>query len=91
MARQVAWWDTDWVYSVRVVTPDNQINLLKYLMDNLVKSFKPNRIFAGMPTDWGAYFDPSNNLIIRYPVGWTISDSAAGRPTTIDGSNKVNK
>ncbi len=86
VARQVAWADTDWVYSIRVVTPDNQINLLKYLMDNLIKSFKPNRIFAGTPADWSAYFDPSTNLIIRYPGSWRVTDSAPGRPTSIDGS-----
>ncbi len=86
VARQVAWADTDWVYSIRVVTPDNQISLLKFLMDNLVKSFKPNRIFAGTPADWGAYFDPSNNLIIRFPSTWKVTDSAPGRPTSIDGS-----
>jgi hypothetical protein len=86
VARQTAWADQDWVYSLRVVTPDNQINLLKYLMDNLIKSFKPNRIFAGTPADWGAYFDPSTNLVIRYPAGWRVTDSAPGRPTSIDGS-----
>ena len=86
VARQVAWADQDWVYSLRVVTPDNQIDLLKYLMDNLIQSFKPNRIFAGTPADWSAYFDPSNNLIVRFPATWRVTDSAAGRPTTIDGS-----
>lgn len=35
----------EWLYSIRVVTPDNQINLLKYLMDDLIKA-KPNRTFA---------------------------------------------
>ncbi len=55
-------------------------------MDNLVTSFKPNRIFAGTPADWGSYFDPSNNLIIRFPSTWRITDSAPGRPTSIDGS-----
>lgn len=87
VARQVAWADTDWVYSVRVVTPDNQINLLKYLMDNVIKSFKPNRVFAGTPADWGAYFDTSNNLIVRFPAGWSITDSAPGRPTTISSNS----
>ncbi len=87
VARQVAWADEDWVYSIRVVTPDNQINLLKYLVENLVKSFKPNRIFAGTPVDWNAYFDASTNLIIRFPGSWRVTDSAPGRPTTTAGSN----
>lgn len=89
VARQVAWWDTDWIYSIRVVTPDNQIELLKFLMDNVVASFKPNRIFAGTPGDWRAYFDPSNNLVVRYPSDWSVTDSAIGRPTTITGSDAV--
>jgi len=89
VARQVAWWDTDWIYSIRVVTPDNQIELLKFLMDNVVASFKPNRIFAGTPGDWRAYFDPSNNLVVRYPSDWSVTDTAIGRPTTITGSDAV--
>ncbi|MBL8121107.1 MAG: hypothetical protein JNJ78_26635, partial [Anaerolineae bacterium] len=47
VARQISWWDTEWIYNIRVVTPDNQIELLKYLVDNLVAGFKPNRVFAG--------------------------------------------
>lgn len=87
LARQVSWYDTDWIYSVRVVTPENQINLLKYVIDNLIPTFKPNRIFAGTPADWRAYFDPTASFVIRYPSAWTLTDSAPGRPASIDGSN----
>jgi hypothetical protein len=85
LARQTSWYDTDWVYSIRVVTPNNQIDLLKYLVDKEVASFKPNRIFAGMPADWDAYFDPTQNYIIRYPSNWKLTDSAPGLPASIDG------
>ncbi|MEZ4669815.1 MAG: hypothetical protein R3E39_18065 [Anaerolineae bacterium] len=86
VARQVAWWDTNWVYSIRVVTPNNQIELLKYLVDNLTPTFKPNRVFAGAPADWSAYFDPTNGSIIRFPSTWTLTDSAPGRPASIDSA-----
>ncbi|MBZ0279329.1 MAG: hypothetical protein K8L97_01230 [Anaerolineae bacterium] len=86
VARQIAWYDTDWVYSVRVVTPENQIELLKYLVDNLKASYHANRIFAGTPIDWQAYFDQTNNFIIRYPTSWIVTDSAPGRPASIDGN-----
>lgn len=89
VARQVAWWDTEWVYSIRVVTPNNQIELLKYLMDNLTTRFKPNRVFAGTPADWNAYFDPTNSAIIRFPAAWTLTDSAPGRPASINSANGV--
>jgi hypothetical protein len=87
VARQVAWYDTDWVYSVRVVTPDNQIDLLRYLVDNLVQRYRPNRLFAGTPVEWRAYFDATNNFVLRYPSTWTLTDSAPGRPASIDGGD----
>lgn len=87
VARQVAWYDSDWVYSVRVVTPDNQINLLRYLIDNLVPTYRPNRLFAGTPADWRAYFDAANNFVLRYPSAWTLTDSAPGRPASIAGGD----
>ncbi len=85
LARQISWYDTDWVYSVRVVTPDNQIDLLKYMADKEVASFKPYRIFAGTPTDWQAYFDPIQNYVIRFPSSWTLADSAPGLPASMNG------
>ncbi len=85
VARQTSWYDTDWVYSVRVVTPNNQIDLLKYLMDKEVASFKPYRIFVGTPADWSAYYDQTAGFIIRYPTTWSLTDSAPGLPASIDG------
>jgi hypothetical protein len=87
VARQVAWSDGEWVYSVRVVTPENAIDELKYLIDNIVPTFKANKMFAGTPPDWQSYFDPTYNLIIRYPSTWTLTDSAPGRPASIAGDN----
>jgi hypothetical protein len=84
LARQTSWYDTDWVYSIRVVTPNNQIDLLKYMMDKEIASFKPYRMFAGTPGDWSAYFDQVNRYIIRYPTTWTLSDSAPGLPASIE-------
>jgi hypothetical protein len=85
LARQVAWSDGDWVYSVRVVTPANAIDLLKHLIDSIIPTFKANKAFAGTPGDWSSYFDPSNNMIIRFPSTWRVTDSAPGRPTTVTG------
>ncbi len=86
IARQIAWYDQDWVYSVRVVMPENQVELLKYVTQNMKDSFKANRIFAGTPADWKAYFDPSESFIVRYPSAWTLTDSAPGRPASMDGA-----
>lgn len=87
VARQISWWDTDWIYNVRVVTPNNQIDLLKFLSDKMVAGFKPNRIFAGTPADWQAYFDPTQKFILRFPSTWSLTDSAPGLPASIEGPN----
>ncbi len=89
LARQVAWTDGQWVYSVRVVTPENAIDMLKFLVDSIIPTFQGYTMFAGTPTDWQAYFDPIYNTIIRYPASWTVTDSAPGLPTTITGEDTV--
>jgi hypothetical protein len=40
-----------------------------------------------VPFDWQAYYDHILNHIIRYPSGWTVTDSAPGRPASITGSD----
>jgi hypothetical protein len=87
LARQVSWYDQEWIYAVRVVVPENQIELLRHLMDNMIARFRPNRVFAGMPAEWNAYFDPTTGYIIRYPSTWSLTDSAPGRPASIEGAN----
>ena len=86
VARQIAWTDGDWVYTVRVLVPENAVDFLKYLLDNFVSSLQVQSEFKGMPLDWTAYYDPDNSHIIRYPADWTLVDSAPGRPTSITGS-----
>lgn len=89
VARQEAWTDGDWIYSVRVVTPENATDTLLYLLDGMADSLQPQKAFAGTPFDWNAYFDPQDTHIIRYPSDWTLSDSAPGRPTSITGADAV--
>jgi len=90
LARQVSWADGTWVYSLRVVMPENAIEALLYVIDNLVPTVQGYKAaFEGTPADWKAYFDPTNNFVIRYPSNWIVEDSAPGRPTTISGDNAV--
>ncbi len=83
VARQVVWTDNTWVYVVRVLVPENATDLLRYLLDNFVKTLQPQTEFLDTPFDWDAYYDPDNSHIIRYPSDWTVTDTAKGRPTSI--------
>ncbi len=85
VARQVSWTDGDWIYEVRVVTPDNATDTLVYLLNSVAPTLQPNKQFVGTPTDWNAYHDTTSEAFIRYPTGWTLEDSAEGRLASISG------
>jgi hypothetical protein len=86
VSRQEAWTDGEWIYSVRVVTPENATDMLVYLLDQVAESLEPQKQFAGIPFSWTAYIDQQDTHIIRYPASWTLEDGAPGRPTSISGS-----
>ncbi len=85
IARQVSWLDENWVYRLRVITPENQPALLKYLVDNLPPTVRANPALAGTPADWASYYDASTQAIIRFPASWSVTDSALGRPASLSG------
>ena len=87
VARQVVWTDNTWIYVVRVLVPENATDLLRYLLDNFVKTLQPQTEFRDTPFDWDAYYDPDNSHIIRYPSDWAVTDTAKGRPTSISSSS----
>jgi len=89
VARQVAWTDGEWIYSARVVTPDNATEELLYVLDKVATSIVPHKEFAATPFDWKAYFDSQDNHIIRYPADWTLADTAPGRPTSITSGSDI--
>ena len=69
-----------------MLVPENATDLLRYLLDNFVKTLQPQTEFKNSPLDWDAYYDPDNSHIIRYPSDWVITDSAKGRPTSISST-----
>lgn len=86
VARQRVWTDGDWIYVVRVLAPENAVDYLIYLLNNLSSSLQPFKVFLGTPFNWEAYYDYLSSHIIRYPTGWTVADSAPGRPASITGT-----
>lgn len=87
VSRQLAWTDGEWLYSVRVVTPDNATDALRYVLDGVARSIAPNKVFAGTPFGWSAYHDGAYHHIVRFPNTWTVADAADGRPASISGPN----
>jgi len=85
IARQKAWFDDDWTYIVRVITPDLGSDMLLFVLDGVSDSLEPNAQFADTPISWSSYFDDTTRHIIRYPQDFSVTDSAVGAPATIVG------
>lgn len=87
IARQKAWFDDNWVYIVRVITPEIGSEMLRYVLDGVSTSLEPNLQFADTPISWSSYFDDTTGHIIRYPQEFSVTDAAEGAPASITGDN----
>lgn len=85
IARQVAFAEGDWVYTVRVVTPENAAEFLRFMLDRLIEHFSPNTAFMGTPLTWAGYYDAADQHLIRFPDHWDVTDAADGAPASISG------
>ncbi len=83
VARQRAWTDGTWIYSVRVLTPSNATEYLRALLDGSANSMIGFTQFAGTSLNWTALYDSTSGSIIRHPATWQVTDGGAGRPTTV--------
>lgn len=89
VARQEVWTDGEWIYAVRVLTPNNAIEYLRYLLDNVKNTITPNKALATTPFDWTVTYDPVYNHLLRHPSDWQLVDGGSGRPTTLSGTDGV--
>lgn len=87
VARQKVWTDGNLLYSVRILMPDNAVDYLRFMLDNVAPTLQVLPQFAETPYSWDAHYDPMSSHIIRYPEGWAVTDTAPGRPTSISGTN----
>lgn len=87
VARQVAFTDGTWIYTIRVVAPSNASTAMQYVLDNEVESFQTIERFVGSDLEWNGYFDDSVNHLIRFPGEWSVVDSGEGLPASVAGAN----
>lgn len=87
VARQVAFTDGTWIYTLRSVYPSNATQAMQHVLDNEVESFQTIERFVGAPLEWDGYFDDASNHLIRFPGEWALVDSADGAPASVEGEN----
>ncbi len=83
IARQESWTDGEWIYMVRVLTPNNASAELQDLLARVSQTVNPVTAYQGQPLDWGGYYDATDKHLIRFPNGWTVTDAGDGTPATI--------
>lgn len=84
LARQASWTDGVFIYTVRVVTPENERELINFLLEGIIPTIQLNEAIAGTaPANWLMYFDSVDKHLLRYPNSWVLEDSAPGLPASI--------
>ncbi len=87
IARQESWIEDGDIYSVRVITPENAPQELKFLLEGVINSIERLEAYAESPFEWNGYFDNMDKHMIRYPENWEFTDGAWGLPATIVGDD----
>ncbi len=87
IARQESWIENGEIYSVRVVTPENAPEELKFLLAEVISGIERLAAYAEAPFGWSGYFDNLDKHMIRYPPNWTVTDAADGLPATMVGED----
>lgn len=87
LARQASWFDDDYVYYVRVVVTDNMIDLMNFMLEEMVDQVRVNRQFVNTPLGWTSYFDQFDQHIFRYPQNWRVTDRVNDGPASIESAD----
>ena len=85
LARHAAWFDDNYIYVVRVVMPENNIEALNYMFEEMIPRISINEQFVDTPIGWNGYLDDEDLHFIRYPREWQITGTAPGLPTSLQG------
>ncbi|MCC7207793.1 MAG: hypothetical protein IT323_10825, partial [Anaerolineae bacterium] len=83
LGRQISSLDGEWLKVLRIVTPNNNPDLLDRLSDRLRAEFTLWRSSLAAPLDWKTIAD--SGYLIRYPTDWTQVSGGVGRPYTVSG------
>ena len=89
IARQLSWLAGAEIYSVRVITAENAAQELRYVLQGVAEAVELLPAYADAPFDRDAYFDNFDKHMLRYPMGWELTDAAAGGPATIVGAGAM--
>lgn len=86
-AQHLSWLEGDWIYTVRVVVPENSPELLVYMVDEMSRQITVYPRFAQYPVIWDSFHDQEDLHIIRRPPGWAQTDGTSGQIVSFEGDD----
>ncbi len=89
LARHLAWLEDGRIYMVRSIAPENAVDYLRFMLENMVDSIEPVPLYVDGPGSWTAYHNPDDGYILRHPTSWFVSDGEPGVPVTMQSGDSV--
>lgn len=87
ISRQISWLEADWLYTIRIVVPNNNPVLLNHLFDLAMPTMIGYRNIAVFPLlGWKQFSDIPQRLMIKLQEVWTLVGGSSGRPMTYAGA-----
>jgi hypothetical protein len=83
LGRQISRLDHTWNVVLRLVTPNNDAQLMDDLQRVLVAGFQFYPLAATVPINWATIAD--SGYMIRYPPDWKQLDGSPNQPYTVSG------
>ena len=85
LGRQVSQFDGDWLKVTRLVTPDNNPQLMDNLQETIWSRFTVYMAQANIPIFWPSVTDSVFGYVVRYQPGWNLVNGTAGNPFIVAG------
>ncbi|MBI5930777.1 MAG: hypothetical protein HY862_15815 [Chloroflexi bacterium] len=87
IGRQISWLENDWLYTVRIVVPDNNPVLLDRLFELSMPTMVGYHNIGVFPLlGWKEFSDQSQRMMIKLQEVWTQIGGSSGRPITYAGA-----
>ena len=86
LGRQVSQFDGDWLKVTRLVTPDNNPQLMDTLQTTIWANFAVYAVQANTPISWPSINDSVFGYAVRYRPEWSLVNGTSGTAFIVSGT-----
>jgi|GEM_PF-4846671 len=85
LGRQIAWLNNDWLHVVRAVVPENNPDLLDWIIEQVPPTLIAYEDTRSQPANITAFADPQQRILLRYS-GWVFQSGSFGTPIVLENT-----